>query len=163
MEMAEKISESQQKNLTEAGSRLLARCDLKKLIELLFVWDKERNEALDHQNIINEARNFLTNDLVVGCFENEMIVGIIAFSIVKITWKAENIIYEGLTFVHPGYRGKGIMSKLLEQVEEIGKEKECKHIIMGSNFWGSNNPEVAKNVLLKNGYQLHGYLMRKGL
>ena len=61
------------------------------------------------------AENLARGDFIIGAFDNEKLVGVAGF-VGQRALKTKHIGFIWGMYVHPGYRGKGIGRKIIEQV-----------------------------------------------
>jgi len=80
--------------------------------------------SLEDEKRLTDKRikDWLAANIILGAFSNEVLVGILGFSVFEGKSKSHRGLLFGM-YVDPKYRGIGIAAQLLENIIEIAKKK----------------------------------------
>lgn len=104
----------------------------------------------------NKAVYSEVQKLIVG-ESMDNIIGFCSLTIKNNLWQAGNLGHIDELIVDNNYRGKGIGSKLMDEITRIAKENQCKRIELDSAF----NRKEAHRFYENQGYENRAYLFSK--
>jgi len=85
------------------------------------------------------------------------IIGFCSLTIKNNLWQAGNLGHIDELIVDDNYRGKGVGSKLMDEITRIAKENQCKRIELDSAFHRKEAHRFYEN----EGYENRAYLFSK--
>lgn len=103
-----------------------------------------------------------TGIVLMALFEDQ-VIGMMSGLCYPVFWTKEKVAEEHWFFVNPDFQKKGV-GKLLERAfRKWAETMSCDAVIITPNRYGSFDPKLAADFLVKEGYQIHGYRMKIGV
>ena len=136
--------------------------DIDKLVSVSLSWGAEMNYEIDAEEVKEDHRQLLSKGVIIFLEDDKgEAVAYLGGSMSYNCWNKRKEIFENFTFVKPDQRGKGYSKVLIASLAEWGKEKGASSMILAPNYYGSSDPTKASELLFKQGFKLHGFMMRK--
>jgi len=122
-------------------------------------------KGLDSPTTEEEIRTEYKEIMQKGFFafieDENKVVGFIMGRIFKSLLDGSRQARDSYWFVLPEYRRKRVGTILLSAFESWAKAQGCKTMVITPSKFGSNEPDKVKDILIDDGYHLHGYQLRK--
>lgn len=129
--------------------------DVAGMIELGLVWLKEIGIKPEYTLILEQAKLLLANHTFVS-IEAGKVVGVLCLQERRYLFSGQNILEEGMFYVHPNYRERDIGKQLMVTGIELAKKRGIRKIISIPNLLGSDNPSIANHLLESLDFKVYG-------
>lgn len=137
--------------------------EIENLAEFLLKWADAMNYKVEKKDIADDLELMKKVGAVIYLTHEEKIVGMMSGQLENHYWIRAKAAHEHFFFVDPAYQNKGYGSVLTDVFAAWAKAMGCKYVFIYPNHFGSVDPEKISGHLKKQGYELHGYSMRKEL
>ena len=136
---------------------------LKSIVLLAKEWAAVLGYVVSETDIWEDMDRMINNGVVYLAIEQEQVVGMMSGLCYTVFWTGEKIAEEHWFFVHPKWQKKGIGKVLEKAFRGWASTRNCHAVIITPNRYGDTDPKGVADYLEKQGYEVHGYRMKRSL
>lgn len=136
---------------------------LPSISQLIVDWGNDMGFNVDKDDVHKDMEYMLEKGRIIYVEHEGKIMGLMCGNIVYHYWLKEKAAHEHFFFVRKECRNSGLGKILVNTFCEWAKLMGCNSVIIYPNHFGSVAPEKIKDSLIKMGFSLHGYSVRKVL
>lgn len=137
--------------------------DVPMLVSLCGSWARSMGYDPTDKEIQNDIESIMTKGVVFCMLYNEEVIGIMSGVRHYVFWTKETVAEEHWFFVSPKHRKKGVGKILEKSFRAWAAAHNCDSVIITPNRYGNTEPKGVADYLSKQGYELHGYRMKRGV
>lgn len=136
---------------------------LQSLVSLSQEWARQMGYQVRDAEIWEDMARMVDQGVIYMALENDQIVGMMSGLCYTVFWTGEKVAEEHWFFVHPEYRKLGVGKILEKAFRGWAVARGCHSVIITPNRYGDLNPKKVADYLEREGYEIHGYRMKREL
>ena len=136
---------------------------LSSLVSLSQEWARQMGYIVDDKDIWDDMSRMIDTGIIYMVLYQEQIIGMMSGICYPIFWTGEKVAEEHWFFVSPNHRKRGVGKVLEKAFRGWAVTRGCHSVIITPNKYGDLNPKGVADFLEKEGYEVHGYRMKRSL